>query len=525
MNILIPFRAGDVLRLLLFSKKKLGFVISAYFVAVERVIDLFIANTIFFVFGYFRDDLEFSIVNYFGWITGTLGLMLLLAGTRYKRYSLCFRGLFAPLGKFRLVFPRKELTLFSLSLAGSWAFTSLAFLILGERYDGLVQDWVSLNTNFSDPLSLALSVYNILFLALFIPLIFAYLYSLSIPSPSKISRITLQEFLGDKRLIKELVPFKSRYAGSGSDFFLATAIDLASKHQSKYLIRVESSRASGNDSNVFLDQALPQYKFPSVFHTKVFMNASCTIMEFIVDGESDRPSRNAFEQMSTDRDSLIVLDEVINHIIEFHLVDNRSLKERVEEELIESIKSRIIRVDAFVSLTLNHFNSEDRQRMSRFQEITRNLVLDTDRFASKFTKGYCHGDASLSNFLVQEFAGQRVIRSIDPNTRFPISNIEFDLAKVMQSTHALYEFSLGAPHEFPNNKIDLLRFQQQLGWSSHLIDNLSDEAKFPNLDFELLRYFLFLHLIRIVPYKVRSGQDSLRQFLNLIDWVDDIVDF
>jgi hypothetical protein len=388
-----------------------------------------------------------------------------------------------------------------------------------------VQEWVSLNSNFTDPLSLALSVYNIFFLTLIIPLILAYLYSLSIPSSAKISRITTNEFLKDQQSILEITPFESKYAGSGSDLYLAKTIDTNSKRVTKYMVRVEHSRVNDTDTTKFLEQAQLQYKFPKVHYTKVFMNARCTIFEFIVDSESGAPSRNAFERMSTGSDSLSVLDDVVNHVFEFHSEDSHSSRRAVDEDLIQGIKSRITRTSAFVCLTLNYFNSEDRKRIAKFSEVTNKLVKDSDRLKSRFSQGACHGDASLSNFLVQEVDARTIIRSIDPNTRFPVSNIEFDLAKVMQSTHALYEFSLRDTNMFPNNKIDFLRFQEHLGWGSRLMENISGVTKLNGLDLELLRFFLLLHLIRIVPYKVHSGRESLRQFLDLVDWVDELVNF
>ncbi len=524
MNLLIPLRFGDVLRLILLSRKRLGTVISTYFVVVERVADLFIANTVFFALTHFREDLRISTINSIGWAFGTFGLMLFLFGTRHSRFS-CNAKLLGPFDNFRLVFPRRELVLFCLSIAGSWGFTSFAFLILGKRYGGLIQDWISLNSNFSDPLSLALSVYNLLFLTLLIPLVLAYLYSLSIPSPYRLSLITTKEFLGSEWSIVEIKPFDSKFAGSGSDLFLAKIVHSESKQFTTYMVRVDYSRGHEIAATDFMKQAAPQYKFPLVHYTKVFMNAHCAILEYIVDNDSNEPSQNAFERMSSRSDSLDMLDDVIDHILDFHSGEKESRKGTIDEGLIKEIKNRILRTDAFVALTLDCLNREDRLRIARFTKLTKKLVGDADRLRCKFSQGPCHGDASLSNFLVQNVGDQRNIRSIDPNTRFSISNVEFDLAKVMQSTHALYEFCLEDSNSFPRNKFDFLQFQQELGWGSCLMESISDVNKLDDLDLELLRFFLLFHLIRIVPYKVHSGRKSLRQFLDLVDWVDELVDF
>ena len=525
VNLLIPFRAGDIIRLIFFSRKKLGILVCAYFIISERIIDLFIANTVFFTLGYFRDDLKFSSINYAGWVVGTFGLLLLFFGKSYLRMPLKSRGFLPLTSSFQLVFTRRALALFCLSLVGSWGFTSLAFLILGKRYSGIVQDWVSLNSNFSDPLSLALSVYNLLFVTLLIPLILAYFYSLSIPSPHKVSWITINEFIGIEQFVVEILPFKSKYAGSGADLYLAKTIHKNSKQAQNYVLRVEHSRESNLETASFMKHASPQFKFPKIYYEKDFINARCTILESIVNFDTGAPARNVFEHMSEESNSLNVLEDVVSHIFDFHSENIESASRVFDEELLEKMKNRIIRTRAFVFLTLNFFKSEDRKRIARFNEFTNRLLMDSDRLSSRFVQGICHGDASLSNFLVQEIGDNRIIRSIDPNTRFPVANIEFDLAKVMQSTHALYEFSLGELNQFPSNKNEFLQFQHQLGWGSRLIDIISDKNNFNNMDWELLRFFLMVHLIRIIPYKVQSGQDSLRHFLDLIDWVDELVNF
>ena len=525
VNLLIPLRFGDILRLLVLSKKKLGFAVSTFFVVVERVADLFIANTVFFALAFFRDDLRITTINFLGWILGSFGLLLFLFGVRPSR-NLSFGAKIANTFEyFRLIFPRRELAVFYLSLAGSWGFTSFAFLILAKRYSGLIQQWISLNSNFSDPLSLVLSVYNLLFLTLIIPLMLAFLYSFSIPSPAKFSRITIKEFLGSEQSVVEIKPFGSKYAGSGSDLFIAETFDTKTRLFSKFMVKVDYSNGKELNPTEFMKQAPPQYRFPKVHHTKVFMNVQCTILEFLVNHGSGEPCQNAFERLSSDSDSLYILDEVIDHIIDFHSVSNKYTQKAINEALINDLKNRILRTEAFVALTLNYFDSEDRIRVARFAKLTKRIISDADRLNSRFRQGICHGDASLSNFLVQKVGSQIDIRSIDPNTRFSISNLEFDLAKVMQSTHALYEFCLVDSKSFPRNKIDFLHFQEGLGWRSRFIQNISDVNKFEDLDFELLQFFLLLHLTRIVPYKVSSGKESLRQFLDLVHWVDDLVNF
>ena len=95
----------------------------------------------------------------------------------------------------------------------------------------------------------------------------------------------------------------------------------------------------------------------------------------------------------------------------------------------------------------------------------------------------------------------------------------------MQSTHAVYEFLLLDKNSFPKIKSEFMKFQANIGWSLHLESLLLDSNRFKALDFELLRFFLLFHLVRIIPYKVHSDVIELNQILDLISWVDEYVDF
>jgi hypothetical protein len=503
----------------------MGYTVSGYFVSIERLSDLFIANSVFFALGLFRQDIKFSTVNLIGWSIGLIGILFFWNGAKISASIKGLRSIHDLLTSLRVIFSIREFCLFSISLTGSWVLTGCALLRLSTRNPGILQEWVSLNSNFSDPLSVVQSGYSLLFLTLIIPLIMAFAYSLTIPSSIKLARKVFDDFLQSGTAACEITPFLSTYAGSGSELFLATTHYLGSNKVSKYMIRVEINPDKNHNPSIFMLEAQSEYKFPRVYYIKDFMNSRCTISEYVVDSQTGNPSRNAFESMLDSDDSFEILKRVVDLVGGFHVTETPQNHEMMADQLNADIRARILRANAFVFLSLNNFKLDNKERYSKFRELTHSLINELDRIQHRLTIGACHGDASLTNFLMQEIDGCHQVRSIDPNVRFQISNIEYDLAKVMQSTHALYEFLLLDQNSFPEEKSQFMKFQETVGWSSKFERLLLDSNRFKVLDLELIRFFLLLHLVRIVPYKVHSDVINLNQILDLISWVDECVDF
>ena len=526
LNIIAPFRGGDIFRLLILSRKKLGLTVAFYFIFVERIADLLIANSLFFSIALIEPSLQFSTINYLGWLFGLIGFLAIVGISRIAEFSRTPKNFRFLANSLRIVFSTRQYFLFSLSLLGGWVLTGCALLILASQNSTILQEWVSLNSSFSDPLSIVFTSFNYLFFALLIPLLLAFIYSFTIPSTRKIASKTFLKFSHDEFALFQINPFSSSFAGSGSELFLATRVQSDNDLSLNYLIRVEIDPEEQFNASEFIVGARPEFSFPHIYYQESAKNYRCTISELIVDATTGLPSQNVFEWMQHEKNNggPEVLGRVTKLIHEFHSYPNSNTIS-LDEDLPKRVEERISRASAFIYLRLNQFKQLDRLRYGKFHEICNGLVGELDLLKSEFKVGECHGDASLTNFLVQDLGNRTKIRSIDPNPRFQISNIEYDLAKIMQSTHAMYEFYLEAPEKFPKNSHEFMLFQAQVGWAVHFQGSLGELNKIQKINYDLLRFFLLFHLIRIAPYKMQVDEQSFRRFLDLISWVDENVDF
>ena len=80
INLIAPLRLGDLFRFTMLARRKVGATVSFYFLLVERLSDLIIANMLFFTLSFLRSDLEISFVNGFGLFIGFAGIMFILFG-------------------------------------------------------------------------------------------------------------------------------------------------------------------------------------------------------------------------------------------------------------------------------------------------------------------------------------------------------------------------------------------------------------------------------------------------------------
>jgi len=524
VNFLAPFRAGDILRFFLLSKSKLRVKISFYFILVERISDLLIANAIFFILGFFNPSLEFSSINQIGFLVGALGVFFLLYGkgvipnrSRISRTS-------DFLSSIDLVFGKKEIFLLFASLAWSWGLTTCALMILSHENSSLLQDWVSVNSSYDDPNSMIFEINRVLLVTLLIPLALAFIYSFSLPSPKKLARKTMNEFVAVGSRIEFISPFNSSYAGSGASFFQSAIYNSSSNTSERSLVRVENLSSSDLDASSFMQNAAKAYRFPEVLFVRQFARSRCAVLELITDSESNKPSRNAFELMieSNRETQVLIIGMLVKHIVSFHgeLISVRPPEFEVETKnsLIFDLEKRIQRANAFVFLALNHLNAEDRRLYSQVSEIKDRLLSGLKTLESEIEIGSSHGDASMSNFLFQDREETLNVRSIDPNPRFQIGNLEYDLAKVMQSTHALYEFLLTDFVSFPVDFPTFKSWRFQLGWGETFDVSISILRSQGEIDEKLLDFFFILHLFRIAPYKIHGPSDEFKRYLNLLQW-------
>ena len=524
VNFFAPFRAGDILRLTLLSKSKLGVKISFYFILVERISDLLIANAIFFLLGFFNPSLEFTSINQIGFLFGALGVSMLLYGKGVIPDKSGISRTSEFLKSIDMVFGKKQIFLLFVSLTWSWGLTTCALLILSYDNSGLLQDWVSVNSSYDDPNSMIFEINRVLLVTLIIPLALAFIYSFSLPSPNKLARKTMNDFINEGSKIESVSSFNSSYAGSGASLFQSAVYNSVSKTSEKYLVRVENRSGSDLDATSFMQNAVKAYRFPEVLFVRHFARSRCTVLELITDSGSNAPSKNAFELMiESDRETqVLIIGTLVKHIESFHgksiSVNPPKIENETKKSLIFDLEKRIQRANAFVFLVLNHLNAEDRRLYSQVSGVKDRLLSGLKTLESEIEIGSSHGDASMSNFLFQDRDETLNVRSIDPNPRFQIGNLEYDLAKVMQSTHALYEFLLTNFASFP---VDFLNFKSrrlQLGWGEAFDDSITILRSQGKIDENLLDFFFILHLFRIAPYKIHGPSDEFKCYLNVLQW-------
>lgn len=524
VNFLVSFRAGDLLRFFLLSKNKLGAKISFYFIAVERLSDLLIANSIFFFLGLIEPEIRFSSINIFGFLVGGLGLSVLLYGNSMIRSKATTSRTYNLVKSLNRVFGKRETLLFFASLCWSWILTTCALLILSRDSLSVLQDWVSINSSFNDPYTFIFEMNRVLLLTLIIPLALAFIYSFSLPSPKKLARVSLNSFILKDCKVELISAFKSSYAGSGAKLFQADVLNSTLGTSEKYLVRVESRRDSNLNAANFIKNAPQAYRFPDVLFVKEFTRAKCSISELVSDSENNYRSKNAFELMinSNQEEQFTIIAKLIRHIESFHPdlspVISPTLVKGSKTSLLLELEDRIERACAFAFLGLDHLRKEDRALYFEVNEIRLRLLSGLKHLAERIQIGSSHGDASMSNFLFQYNQETLEIRSIDPNPRFKISNLEYDLAKVMQSTHALYEFLLTDFNSFPDDLHTFETLRSRMGWNRVFEESVRSLGGGREIDKELLNFFFVLHLFRIIPYKVIGNSDEFKRYLNLLQW-------
>jgi hypothetical protein len=524
VNFLAPFRVGDILRLTLLSKSKLGVKISIYFILVERISDLLIANAIFFILGFFNPSLEFTSINQIGFLLGALGVSIILYGRGVIPDKSGISRTSEFLKSIDMVFGKKQIFLLFASISWSWGLTTCALMILSYDNSGLLQDWVSVNSSYDDPNSMIFEINRVLLVTLIIPLALAFIYSFSLPSPKKLARKTMNDFINEGSKIESVSSFKSSYAGSGASLFQSTVYNSVSKTSEKYLVRVENRSGSDLDASSFMQNAVKAYRFPEALFVRQFARSRCIVLELIIDSGSNAPSKNAFELMiESDRETqVLIIGTLVKHIESFHSksmsVNPPKIENETKKSLIFDLEKRIQRANAFVFLTLNHLNAEDRRLHSQVSGVKDRLLSGLKTLESEIEIGSSHGDASMSNFLFQDRDETLNVRSIDPNPRFQIGNLEYDLAKVMQSTHALYEFLLTNFASFPADFLSFKSRRLQLGWGEAFDDSITILRSQGKIDENLLDFFFILHLFRIAPYKIHGPSDEFKRYLNVLHW-------
>lgn len=527
VNFAIPFRVGDILRFLFFAKKLIGYKTALFFIVVERLSDLIIANSIFFSLGAIYPGLRFSIVNPLGLLIGTTGFLLLFLCGYNKAVKNHPNWIYDVVSSYYLVFGKKSIFRLFMALTVSWVLTTCALLLISSDSKELLQGWISVNSNYSDPFSFILSSNKLLITTLLIPLLLAFIYSFTIPSPKKLAHKVLKEFLKHGVEISSLLPFQSPYAGSGARLYIAETLDLATHRRDKYMVRIETKNHQETNPTEFMIEANPSFKFPKVYFSQDFRGERCTISEFIRDFDRGASSKNLFEVLiNSEREGqLKMFTLLVSHIQSFHRLEvsftDWEIDALIKQRLGFDLEYRVHRACAFIFLNLNQINSKEKNIHYRVKSIQSGLISRLRSLQSEIEIGSGHGDASLSNFLFQKSENESIIRSIDPNTRFQVRNIEYDLSKVMQSTHALYEFLLKEIDSFPSDRSSFLKFRSTIGWDRVMDEIILELHRKGEVNIMMLQTFLLLHLVRIAPYKVNGGSIVFERYVDLVVWVSE----
>lgn len=133
-----------------------------------------------------------------------------------------------------------------------------------------------------------------------------------------------------------------------------------------------------------------------------------------------------------------------------------------------------------------------------------------------------HGDLTVSNILVDD-KNQAIL--IDPNPGQPLMHTSVDVAKLLQSFRLGYEFNYGQEiNSLSNETFKIRDFSSQIYRScektiSDWLEKSQNSSIVIHVEFQLL-----LHLIRIIPYTVTSDQAIwlIHEVLKQVEYLESI---
>lgn len=524
-NLLLPFRLGDFIRIWMYSRNKLSLNVAILFIVVERITDLILINLLILVSSLFIPAVTAHHINAFSLILGTLFLGLLyFAYNRNNPEDTIKLPYISVVLHFRVVFDlRRYKTFFTLILC-NWILTFIAIYIIANDSKEILSAWIEFNTNFGDPFKFILSRDELLVLTLFVPIIGAWIYSLYFPTPMKVAHHALKKYAGNGDLVSNLEIKNSDYSGSGDSLFTAK-IKNSDGSANNVFIKVSNNgllHELKNTENFLINNKL-NYNFPSVLDSGVYRGSYYLITELISDSTTDKSAFNCSEFL-LDR-SLPEKEIILYQLIKFLSRANTSVmlsgSHMVDSRNVESITERLIRANSLAHLKLNCFNDKHRKVLQEFNRLVLRLLSNLESNKHKIINGITHGDATLSNFLISSNHDSNFsFISIDPNPRFGIGNLEFDLAKIMQSTHFGYE-NMVVHKYYEDNLFDSSKITEQTSDLKSIFDELIyvDEV-IEKINIEILLIFFVTHLVRLIPYKIDQHQNYLLSLLKHIIFVE-----
>jgi len=527
-NLVFPLRIGDIGRIFLFSRKNLKIQISTAFVIIERVTDLLVVNLVILFSSIFIPSVPFGQLNALGIFVSLTFLIIFYSSAKTTivkkiNFLLIFYH-------FKSICNISAYRYFFSMIFLNWIFTFTAIYILSLNNVSILQSWVNFNTKLGDPLTIIFRRDFSLMFTLLIPIIGAWIYSTYFPSSRKVAEKALDVLVRSDHELTDLKKFSSNFAGSGDELFQAKINSRNNdKIENVQNVIVKVSKIGTVMDSIRIEDFLRLnnniYNFPKILISGVYRKRYYLLYELISDDSSDKPSLNAYEFIKSleQKNKFEVMKEALEYIYSTGERTNTAdpLKNEIYDCQNDDIAKRLRRSESISYLFLNVYRKNDRVILEKLSNLIDRLIIDLNKNSHKIKIGVTHGDATLSNLLIQRNSDKKIFWSIDPNPRFPVGNLEFDLSKIMQSTHFMYEELIsfkGNERYFFNNFKQIREDQGLVNIFNSIIRN--DEYY---VDVNLLNLFFLIHLIRLIPYKTNETKEFFSILIQLIIQMEDDV--
>ena len=527
-NLVFPLRIGDIGRIFLLSRRKLKVQISTVFVVIERVTDLLVANLVFLLSSIFIPSVPFGKLNALGLFFSLAFLIIFFSST--KNTIVKKINMLTLFYHFKSICNLSAYRHFFAMISLNWIFTFTAIYILSLNDVLILQSWVNFNTKLGDSLTLIFKRDFSLMFTLLIPIIGAWIYSSYFPSSSKVAEKALNMLIKNKYELSDFKKFHSNFAGSGDALFQA---NINSKNKGKTekmqnvivkVSKIGTAQESKEIENFFkLNKNI--YNFPKILISGVYRRRYYLVYEMISNSGSDKPSLNAHEFINSldQKNKFEVLKDALEYICSTGERTNATepLRNSIYDYQTNAIAERLKRSESFSYLFLNVYSKTDRIILAKLSNLIDRLIIDLNKNSHKIKIGITHGDATLSNLIIQRSGDKKIFWSIDPNPRFAVGNLEFDLSKIMQSTHFMYEnlISFKSSEKYFFNNFKQIREDQGL---ANIFDLIIKKDQY-DIDISLLNLFFLIHLIRLIPYKTNETKEFFLILLQLIIQMEDDV--
>jgi hypothetical protein len=511
LNLVGPFRAGDLFRIFILSRKGLGVTPAIFTILVERAFDLTITLLFFGLLFSGQQQIFLFICLIFLIQLSVFWYMAQEKNEALKRVD------FIKLRSLKKFISSRDLSTFFLSLLLSWFMSFLGVTILSITNNDILNSWILWNVKFGEPFTPLVSRNHYLIIVLLLPILGLLISTAFFQNSQQLARKILSEGKGrgsvEKKLIRKIT---SEYSGSGCEIYtgersripyLRLDDSLMCKIETKSRDNFLESQASHMKINKDV------FHFPEVYTVGSNLSFSYVVMENITDFSNGEQSINYAQLMSksTPKQQQILIREVVDFLV----ADQINKKTTTLVSSPQLLVQRLNRVLAHVEIQLA-FSSEYAKKKRSFNSTIQEVSSLVTKHYTFDVSTPSHGDATLSNFLRQETPEGFEIRAIDPNPRIPISRIEFDFGKVLQSTVSMYEDILMHP-EYMDLGVQGFTTRSTENSSGNYVCSLLQESKY-DLDFDLVQIFHLTHLIRILPYQLKHGARHANYWIDVLNY-------